>query len=341
MGRLIAALILALLALQPAALAQGVEGRASVDGVLGKEITVRAYPIKGASFGPFTGEKFTASAAVKPDGHFSLPLPPGKYVLDAIHKKPGNSGAGPQTGDHYCVYSGSPVTVAPGKWSAAGFYLMEVAPELRTKGDQASIKGKLTHKGKPVERTYLYLYSSTGDGFRGPADMLQPVESGSFEVRVPPGRYWLVARKRLQGGSYGPVNTGDLFNFYPLNPVTVGAGEKVELSIPLIEKLSQVDETGVYKGIKITVADLNGRPLEKQFILAYTGEQRTGHPVATAGPTGKDGTAFLMAGPEAKFLRVRRQIGGPPEEGEKYTDATLPAGAAEMKIVFTGKGISK
>lgn len=318
-------------------MAQGIEGRASLNGVLGKPIEVRAYPVKGASFGPFTGDKFTATTTVKPDGHFKLPLPPGKYVVDAILKKPGNSGTGPETGDGYCVYSGSPVTVAPGKWSGAGFYLVEVAPETRSKAEQTSIRGSLTFKGKAVERSYLYLYSATGDAFRGPADLLQPVESGRFEVRVPPGKYWLVARKRQQGGSYGPINTGDLFNFYPLNPITLGLGEKVEIALPLIEKLSQLEETGVYRGIKITVTDQSGRPLEKLYALAYASAERTGHPVATAGPTGPDGSAYLMAGPEARHIRVRRQIGGPPEEGEKFTDAMLPSGATDFKIVFNGK----
>lgn len=337
MSRLAAILLLALFC-HAAALAQGIEGRASVDGVLGKEITVRAYPVKGASFGPFTGDKFTATAKVVADGHFKLPLPPGRYVVDAIHKKPGNRGSGAEAGDFYCVYSGSPVTVAPGKWSAAGFYLMEIAPETRAKADQPSIKGTLTFKGKPVEKAYLYLYSAPDDSFRGPADMLQPVESGKFDVRVPPGKYWLVARKRKQGGSYGPIATGDLFNFYPQNPLTVGAGERVDIAIPLIEKLSQVDETGVYRGVRLVVTDQSGRPLEKHFVLAYSSEERTGHPVATAGPTGPDGSAYLMAGPEARYLRVRKQVGGPPEEGEKFTDATLPTGAPEMKITFTGKG---
>lgn len=334
-------LLSALLALPALAFAQGVEGRASLWGKLGEKIEIRAYEAKSGAFGTFTGEKIAAKTYVKPDGTFRLSTPPGRYVIDGIWKKPGNVKATPEPGDGYCVYSGSPVVVAAGRWSAAGLYLTEVKPETRAPAQNSSIGGVLTFKGKPAERVYLYLYTSPSGDFRGPADISQPVEAGTFNVRVSPGTYYLVARKRSQGGSYGPIATGDLFNFHAQNPVTVKAGEKVSLEIQLIEKLSQVEETGVYKGLKITVTDGAGKPLPNHYALAYAKEERSGHPAATAGPTGGDGAAYLNAPPEARFLRVRKQIGGPPEPGEKFTDYAIPPGAKEVKIVFSGKGSAR
>jgi hypothetical protein len=164
---------------------------------------------------------------------------------------------------------------------------------------------------------------------------VQPVAAGTFDVRLPPGRYYLVARKRSRGGPYGPIDTGDLFNFYPRNPVTLGAREAVTLEIPLIERLSQLDGAeGAYRGISIKVVDARGNPKKGLFVMAYGAASRTGHPAATAGPTGADGTVRLDLPPGAVHLRARAGVGGPLEEGETYGDLELVSQPGKGPVVL-------
>jgi hypothetical protein len=192
-----------------------------------------------------------------------------------------------------------------------------------------------------VEKTYLYAYKSAVGEFRGPADLLQPVAKGDFSVRLPPGVYYLVARKRrTSGGPYGPIAIGDLFNFYPLNPVVLKKGEELTLEIPLIERLSQLEEgEGDYRGLEVKVVDGAGAPLAGRYVLAYEKPERSGPPAASAGPTSAKGTLILNAPPQARYLRIRATLGGPLAEGEKFGDAVLATtsktGDSARKITVT------
>ena len=251
-------------------------------------------------------------------------------MVEGLKKGEGNVSEKVEPGDLYCLYSGSPVTVAPGKWTGVGLYMTEVKEVKRAASDHSGLKGTLRFKDEKVKRAYLYAYTSAEGLFRGPADLLQPVGDGSFSVRLPVGKYYIVARKRQRGGPYGPIETGDLFNFYPLNPLEIKTGEMVEVEIPLIERLSQLEEVeGAYQGTKLVVVDGVGNPLKGYYVLAYTHAARSGPPSSTAGPTGDDGVVHLNHGPEAIYLRARAQIGGPPTEEELMGDVTVEEKAGD------------
>ena len=317
--------------------AQGIYGRASWGGTLVEHVEIRVYAQKPGTFGPLTGQKPSARAAAKPDGQYRFDLQPGNYVVEAIRKEPPNDGAGPEPGDLYCLFSGSPVTVEAGKTTNVGLYLTKVEKEERKEGE-TSLRGRLTFKDKPVLKAYLYLYKSADNSFRGPAEVLQPVLNGNFNVRVAPGRYFVLAKKRMKGGAYGPPEPGDLVNFYPLNPVTVAAGEAVSLTVPLGERLNQLDEgENTFKGLKISIVDEKNMPVSGQYIMAYRSSDRTGVPTATSGPSLSDGILYLKAPREAKYLRLRPAVGGPTEPGELSADAELVPGTKEIKLVVRKK----
>jgi hypothetical protein len=307
-----------------------IRGRASLGGVLVEEIEIRAYAHRSGSFGPLTGEPVAGRAQTATDGTYRIELPPGRYVVEGLKKMGANTADKPEAGDLYCLYSGSPITVAVGQSTTVGLYLVEVAPQTRSAAKRSAITGKLTFQGEKVEKTYLYAYKSPMGEFRGPADLLQPVAKGDFTVRLPPGTYYLVARKRrTSGGPYGPIAIGDLFNFYPLNPVILKKGEQLSIELPLIERLSQLEEgEGDYRGLTVLVVDPSGKPLAGRYVLAYGEPGRTGPPAASAGPTGAEGTVVLNAPPSARYLRVRQNLGGPVEEGEAVGDGELPTSPA-------------
>jgi len=317
--------------------AEGVRGRASLGGVLVEGVVVTAYTYRPGTFGPLTGEDAVASAVTATDGTYELPLAPGRYVVEALKKAAGNTGARPESGDLQCLYSGSPVGVAAGAWTAVGLNLVEVPPEVRTSGRPSSIAGRITRGGVPAEKVYLYVYGDSATGFRGPAQLVQPVASGAFQVRLPPGTYFLVARKRARGGTYGPIEIGDLFNFYPRNPVAVAPDEEVRLEIPLIERLSQLEEDPkAFRGVRVRVLDASGKPVPDFYVLAYPSAMRAGPPLAVSAPTGADGWTHVPVEPgTATYLRVRKSLGGPPVSGDQFADGETrgdPAGVLVLTL---------
>ncbi len=319
---------------------QGIRGRASLGGTLVEGLVVRAYPYRQGTFGPLTGERPAAATSTATDGTYALPLPPGRYVVEGHLKAEGRSGPGPEPGDLYCLYAGSPVVVTPGAWTAVGLNLVRVPRETREPGERSRIEGRITFQGAPVERCYLYFYRDASSAFRGPALRLQPVRTGSFRVRLPPGTYFLVARKRARGGPYGPIEVGDRFNFYPRNPVRVGPGEVVRVEIPLVERLSQLEEDpAAYRGIRVRVEGPDGSPRAGYYVLGYGSPARTGPPLATSTPTDASGEAVVPLAPGIRaFLRARRSLGGPLGEGESFGDAEVTGREEAVVVIRVGRG---
>ncbi len=330
--------LLLLVALPAAGAAdQGIRGRASLGGTLVEGLEVRAYPYRPGTFGPWTGERPAATASTATDGTYVLPLPPGRYVVEG-YLGPGDR-PGPGPGDLYCLYAGSPVVVTPGAWTAVGLNLVRVGRETRRQGEGSRIEGRITFQGKPVERCYLYFYRDASTAFRGPAQRLQPVRTGLFQVRVPPGTYFLVARKRARGGPYGPIEIGDRFNLYPRNPVRVAPGEVVTLEIPLVERLSQLEEDpAAYRGVRVRVEGPDGAPQAGYYVLGYGTPTRAGPPLATSTPTGPSGETVVPLPPGTPaYLRARRSLGGPLGEGEPFGDAETTGRGGAAVVIRVGR----
>ena len=294
--------------------ASGIQGRAAWRGELIPGIVVRAYrSIPDIAAGKVVAE----SAPVGLDGTYKLELPPGSYYLTA------RDGSGPlRPGHYFCYYSGAPVQVNAGGYRNVGFNLIrvpdEAAPE---KAPRSGLRGAISFQDAPLERSYLYVYRDADKGFKGPAYLIQPVEKGSFRVNLPPGKYWLLARKRLRGGQYGPIETGDYFNFYHGNPVTVGAGEVREVRIETITRLSMLedDPDAPFVGVRGRIVDAAGKPVARLHVFAYRNAEMTGTPEFFSAPTGADGR-FDLALPEGGpfHLLARQEFGGPAGENELY-----------------------
>lgn len=322
-----------------ASAAEGVRGRASLDGVLVEGVEVRVYPHRPGTFGPLTDVPVLARARTGTDGAYEIAVPPGRYVVEGLKKADGSEAAGkrPETGDLQCLYSGSPIAVSAGAWTAVGLNLVKVPPEERRRAADAAsaLRGRLTLKGQDVGKAYLYAYDEVGTVFHGPARVLQPVAKGSFRFRAPPGTYYLVARKRARGGAYGPIEIGDLFNFYPRNPVVVGAGEEISFEIPLVERLSQLEEDpGAFQGLTVRLLEPGGKAAAGYYVLAYPTAQRSGPPLATSPRTDADGHTRLPLAPgQTAYLRARRSLGGPLERGELFADGpSSAAGGAALTL---------
>lgn len=332
-----AALAGALLCLAAAAGAdEGLKGHVSFEGRLLPGVSVRVYPLRSGGFGPLTGDKPLATAQTSADGSYRLALPPGSYVVDALMAGKGAKGPRPEPGDLYALHSGSPVAVAAGRWATAVLPLATIPAETRAPSKESKIKGRLTYQGKPLGKAYLYVFKRASGDFRTMPDVLQPVGDGGFTLRLAPGTYTLLARKRQRGGPYGPIEKGDLVNFYPLNPVVVEPGVEVGIEIPLLEKHEEGEVTAT--GLRVRVVDAAGKPLAGRYVLAYAQAARTGPPETASAPTDARGEAVLALPPGAPYLRARGQLGGPVGEDEPFADLTVPDKPPAVLVIRLGTG---
>jgi hypothetical protein len=294
--------------------AAGVQGRVAWRGELIPGITVRAYrsiPDIAA------GKHLAVAVPTGLDGTYRLELPPGSYYLTA------RDGSGPlRPGNYFCYYSGAPVQVNAESFRNVGFNLVRVPREAPSEAaPRSGLRGEITYQDALLERAYLYVYQEADKGFKGPGYLIQPVEKGRFRINLPPGSYWLLARKRVRGGQFGPIETGDYFNYYPGNPVTIAAGEVRDVRIETITRLSMLedDPQAVFVGVRGRILDSRGQPVARLHVFAYRNPEMTGSPDFFSAPSGADGhfeVALPAGGPY--YLLARQEFGGPAGADELH-----------------------
>lgn len=305
-------LLLTLLATSALA-ASGVKGRAAWRGELVPDIRVSAYR---AIADIAAGKVVATSAPAELDGSYSLDLPPGDYYLTA---RDFTGAATP--GKHFCYYSGAPVRVSAGNYSNVGFNLIRIPVEApQQPAPTSGIRGEITFQGELLEKAYLYVYKDPGKDFKTPPYFLQPVEKGSFRLRLPPGDYYLLVRKRAKGGQFGPIEIGDYFNYYYGNPVRIEAGQVREVKIEAITRLSMLEEDSApFRGIQGKVLGPDGKPVAGLYVFAYRGTTMTGTPDHVSAATAADGSFQLPLSDSGNYhLLARAALGGPAGPGEYY-----------------------
>jgi hypothetical protein len=324
------------LTLLPASLlaASGVKGRVAWRGELVPGVIVRAYSSIDAIA---TTNVVATSTPTDQDGTYRLELPAGRYYLTAR-----TFDGHPSPGDYFCYYSGAPIVVQAQGYRQVGFNLIQVPQEESAKGGKRSgIWGEISYQGQPLERTYLYVYKKTDSDFKGPAWFIQPVEKGRFRMSLPPGDYWLLARKRQKGGQYGPIEIGDHFNFYYGNPVHIEKSQLKNIQLETITRLSMLEEDpdAVFTGISGSVVGPDGKAAAGLRVFAYRRATMTGTPAYISAATGADGS-FKLSIPEAGsyWLLAREVIGGPAATGELYGRLQT---AGDTGIALSEKQMSK
>lgn len=273
------------------------------------------------------------SAPTGEEGQYRLPLPPGEYYLVAGSGPGWRKRLTPEPGDRYCFFGNNPVSVSAGRFTPVGFNLVEIAPEPSQGKGAGGIAGTLLFEGKPLEKAYIFAYRPDQSRFRGPGHAFAPAgKGGAFQLRLAPGTYYLVARKRQQGSLSGPLSHGDFVGFYPGNPVTLAAGERKTISLELVQRLDNFDggdgvgEAGapsrpeLAMGYAGRVVDAAKRPKSGIRVLAYeSGADGMGSPLFISEPTDAAGTFTLpIPRPGAFLLIARESTGGKAREGEWY-----------------------
>jgi hypothetical protein len=155
--------------------------------------------------------------------------------------------------------------------------------------------------GAPLAGAEIFIYRS--NDIRGPADFISAAtdQNGAFQITLPVGRYWPIARIRKDGARYGPLKPGDRHSGEPLE-ITVQA----ELVLPEDFVVADLREAALL--MKKTDADFhsvqgrilgeNGQPVENAYAFAYTSALVAGVPAYLSLWTDASGryTLFLPAG---------------------------------------------
>ncbi len=202
----------------------------------------------------------------------------------------------------------------------------------------AVVKGKAL---TPLADSFLYAYRE-GMDLRGPAFASSQASGpdGELSLALPPGQYFLVRRKRVEGDAVGPVRTGD-YRSEIIGPVTVRSGQEItrdfvaSLKVGETKTLPALSRVPAETGITGKVLDSDGSAVQGARVQAYMHPQMSERPKYVSEASGVDGSYALFF-PEGGtyYLAARDKFGGPPKIGElygRYDDGTIEPSAVYVK----------
>lgn len=307
-------ILLALLWAAPS-LAGVIEGRVVHDDEPVAGLVVNAYRDLD-----FSAKPVMASAPTDAEGLYRLELPAGRYALYAVDP----------LRKLFAFCGRNPVLVA-GDETWAGLQAVTVTEPVSSGYDEeyaGAIEGRILSDGKPLAGALVYLYLGVEDGLKGQGyRMSVPTDGDGYFAfdNLLASRYFIAVRKRQDGGRVGPVLVGDYLGIYPGNPLTLQAGEALQLTIETVRKVRPERASETFAGndgptLRGEIVDSSGRPVAGVHLFAYT-ERVIGHkrPAALSAPTGDDGR-FEIALPEdgVYYIGARQFYGDSPAPGELF-----------------------
>ncbi len=179
--------------------------------------------------------------------------------------------------------------------------------------------------GQPASDTWIYAYASQQGNFRGPADFAARGEAdGRYLLDLPPGEWYLVARKRKDSSTSGPPKTGDIWAIYSANPLIVHQGTLQQINF----RLQKAGQHMLLRGDSVSsgdtgfrgrLVDTNGQPLTGAFALVYRNNDFRRMPDYTSAAVGADGKFVIYVPDAGRYcLAARQRNRGQPIQGEPY-----------------------
>lgn len=298
-------------------------------------------PVKGARVYIYkkyddiqAGRHFRVSDPTGADGLYRSSVPQGRFYFVS---------RGSQNGKDFFAYHGSnPVNVDQDDAWITFFALEKKSPVVSSQ--TPGLKGVVSYKGQPVKGAYVTLYKPESKNFKGLGFRTESVAGdGTFNFNVPDGKYVVVAKSIESGKGNRPLKTGDLYCYYPDNPVEVDADISTTIEVPCYPKNDRASflETPVIRpnsfqtvdtlgagfssGIKGTVTDSAGKPLAGILVLAYRTTKpvfltyHLSHGTEYTAETASDGSYFIPLDTSGDYYLVARDtLGDGPHRGELY-----------------------
>ena len=195
--------------------------------------------------------------------------------------------------------------------------------------DRSGVSGSVVMKetGVPVQGVHVYAYTDYSKNLIGVADHVSKGsgEDGSYQMNLPPGEYYLVARKRVSGANYGPIVTGDLYDHrFEQQAFRVEAGrvleknfELEELSEPMFFQVFTEGQRKTTTGITGKIFNQDGEPVQGAFATAYRNSDMKRLPDFASTLTADDGSFTLYLPTGGKwYIGARSHARAAPEPGE-------------------------
>lgn len=200
-------------------------------------------------------------------------------------------------------------------------------PEAMADTGDSGIKGQVMFEGEGAAAgVFVYAYDSPYNDMRVPTRFISDAagDDGSYMLNLPPGKYWVVSRKRVSGDPRGYLVKGDYEGKYHANPVEVRPGQYVPVNLS-IEKLEGAFLLAPYNpekgsiGITGTVYAESGKPASGAYVMLYKDKEMIGLPNLLSRATGEDGAyEIYLAEPGTYYVAARLKYGGLPRKGEPY-----------------------
>jgi len=178
-----------------------------------------------------------------------------------------------------------------------------------TPGEERGIRGTILYDDRPLDGAAVEVYlKQEKDRSTAPFSIVTTAPDGSFSVDLPDGRYFLIAKKKLQDGE----RTRMLMGESPANPVEV-AGKAVTLPPFGVQEMGMGGELVPEPGTAV-----NGRlssaagPLDGAWVYVYTEPQLglVGPSYAAAVQVEADGSFTLPLPAGTFYLSARRRADG-------------------------------
>ena len=162
--------------------------------------------------------------------------------------------------------------------------------------------------------------------WRVPDNIVRLDAEGRFSVDLPVGKYYLGAKKAMDGKDIGPPQEGDLFYAFSGEKgipkvYNVEEGKKTDVGViaeatPFRRELVKFSD-GI-TAIEGVIIDDKNEPVQGALVFAYIAPSMVGRPLFASERTGKDGRYILRVHEGGSYyLRVRSLYGGgPPASGE-------------------------
>jgi hypothetical protein len=256
---------------------------------------------------------------------------PGRWFLQAQWRADGDYARAIAPGDRFAYFGGNPLFLSEGAPREIFLGLAEFPahPPAAPPGDadgEGGISGIVTADGAPLADAHVFAYLRTDTAFRdmGFAASSPTGADGAFYLDLPPGRYYLLARKRASAGLAGPLRKGDAFGYYPANPVELLPGKAVRIALPAttlrlrnVPGYSASSESAASIEGRILGAD--GKPRRGVYAALYDNPDLLNRPIFISDVTGVDGR-YRLPVPAAGvyYLGARSGYGGSPAPGDFY-----------------------
>jgi hypothetical protein len=189
--------------------------------------------------------------------------------------------------------------------------------------------------GEKVKGAYVYGYQGKIEhraaslGIIGVTDWVSrgSDEEGSYKLDLPPGDYFVVARKRQSGLNYGPLSVGDFYDHSPGRVSTrVRKGKYTEVNFVLMELTEPLFFQGMTAVSRATGTGIKGRLLDEEgnhipgsYAIAYKDDDMQRLPDFASTLTDDEGNfAIYLPSGGRYWIAARFHAMKVPVQGEPF-----------------------